>query len=135
MAGYSATPLWKKLGLKPGMNARVIGAPEGYHTRLLAGAPEVRWGETGGAPDFVHLFATRRAEVEATLAGLRHAMRTGAMVWVSWPKQASGITSEINENLLRQIALPMGWVDIKVCAVDEVWSGLKFVIRKSMRCV
>ena len=83
--------------------------------------------------DIVHLFATKRRDLAAALASFRARMRPDAAIWVSWPKKSSGVATDITEDTIREIALPMGLVDIKVCAVDEVWSGLKLVIRREQR--
>lgn len=133
MAGYSGTPLWKKLGLKDGMRASVINAPEGYHETLLANAPGADWGPLADGHAFLHVFTTLRAELENTLASALPVIARDGMIWVSWPKKASGLPSEITEDTVREVALPMGLVDVKVCAVDATWSGLKLMIRKELR--
>ena len=135
MAGYSRTPLWKKLGYKAEMTACVYSAPNSYLRQLrLPPDVSVKWVKhpTAGI-DFVHLFTASRADLGAKLQSLRHSIAPGGMVWVSWPKKTSGVPSEITEDLVREVALPLGFVDIKVCAVDEIWSGLKLVIRKENR--
>ena len=135
MAGYSKTPLWKKLGYKPGIGALVDGAPAGYLELLeLPADCVVTWirkprEELG----LVHLFSGEASSLKKKLAALRKLIASDGMIWVSWPKKASGVETDITEDTVRAIALPMGLVDIKVCAVDEVWSGLKLVIRKSQR--
>ena len=133
-AGYSGTPLAKKLGYKEGTRALARDAPEDY-TRLLEPLPEgVRFdARLSKATDLVHLFCLRRAALAAVLADLRRAIRADAMVWVSWPKKASKVPTDITEDTIRDLALPLGFVDVKVCAVSEVWSGLKLVIRKEER--
>ncbi len=130
--GYSGTPLWKKLGLKDGMTAEAINPPDDYHGLLLADAPPADWGASE-AQDFIHLFTTFRAELEDVLTTRLKTMDRDGMIWVSWPKKAAKVPTEITEDTIREIALPMGLVDIKVCAVDAVWSGLKLVIRKELR--
>ena len=135
MAGYSGTPLWKKLGYKTGTSAYVDNGPKNY--RSLLGLPadvHVKW-LTRPEPDveFVHLFATSASELKAKLKSLRTKIVPDGVIWVSWPKKSSGVKADITEDTIRDIALPMGVVDIKVCAVDEVWSGLKLVIRKERR--
>lgn len=134
MAGYSGTPLVRKLGLKPASLARVINPPDNY-PQLLADAPaDVEWQEgPAGALDFVHFFTRQRAELAAFLPELREAIFPDGMIWVSWPKKASKVETDVTENTVREIALPLGLVDIKVCAVDEIWSGLKLVVRKELR--
>lgn len=129
--GYSGTPLAKKLGYRPGMRAAVVGAPDDY-ARWLEPLPD---GVAFGADDaeLVHIFTTERAVLEAALTHWRTALRPDGMVWVSWPKKASKVPTDITEDVIREICLPMGFVDVKVCAVSEVWSGLKLVIRKALR--
>jgi len=135
MAGYSGTPLWKKLGYADGTLAWVAGAPEDYR-RMLGLPPDVRveWlTRSARGMRFAHVFATSAAQLTKQLASLRTTIAPDAVVWVSWPKKASGVATDITEDRIRDIALPMGFVDIKVCAVDSTWSGLKLVIRKSER--
>ena len=135
MAGYSGTPLWKKLGYKTGMSAFVNGGPKNYRS-LLALPPDlqVEWlTHPKSDIEFVHLFATSASELKAKLKSYRTKIVSDGMVWVSWPKKSSGVKTDITEDTIREVALPMGLVDIKVCAVDEVWSGLKLVIRKEER--
>jgi hypothetical protein len=130
MAGYSATPLVKKLGIKPGARVRFVGAPDGY-AALLGPLPEgvqVRQ-STRGPLDFIHLFASRRSELERRFAALKGALASDGMLWVSWPKRSSSLPTDLDENLVRRIGLDGGLVDVKVCAVDDDWSGLKFVYR------
>lgn len=133
-SGYSGTPLARKLGIKPGHRVHVHGAPDDY-ARLLAPLPEgVVFARRAGADvDLVHLFATAREDLARRLATLRKALRADAALWVSWPKRASKVATTITENTIRELALPLGYVDIKVCAVDAVWSGLKLVVRKELR--
>ena len=131
-AGYSGTPLPQKLGLKAGASARVIGAPMDY-AELLGGLPDGVSLDAGDALDFVHVFATDRAELAAHLAALTDAIKPNGMIWVSWPKKASKLPTDITEDVIREVALPMGLVDVKVAAVTDVWSGLKLVIRKENR--
>jgi hypothetical protein len=134
VAGYSGTPLAKKLGIKAGTNVCVSHAPKHYGG-LVAPLPDgVRLvGRVSETTDLIHIFVTRRADLERGLKSTLTAMRTDAAVWVSWPKKSSGVTTDITEDTIRDVALPMGLVDIKVCAVDDVWSGLKLVVRKEMR--
>jgi hypothetical protein len=133
-AGYSGTPLAKKLGVKDGTRIFLAGAPPNY-ADLLAPLPEgVRFdGRPGAATDIAHVFATARADLARHLASLRKSLRPDAMVWVSWPKKASKVPTDITEDTIREVALPLGFVDVKVCAVTEVWSGLKLVVRKELR--
>ena len=133
MAGYSATPLPKKLGLAPGMRVCAIGC-DGYVGLVGAGDLDLALqAKPGATTDLVHLFATRRHELEAWLPRLRRSLRPNAALWVSWPKKISKVQTDIVEDTIREIALPLGFVDVKVCAVDAVWSGLKLVLRKELR--
>lgn len=135
MAGYSGTPLWRKLGYKDGEIAYVEGAPTGYVAKLqLPVEISVRWTKrvTTGI-GFVHLFSSSKAELKQKLGLLRKRMHPAGVLWVSWPKKSSGVVTDITEDVVREIALPIGLVDIKVCAVDEVWSGLKLMVRKELR--
>ena len=133
-AGYSGTPLAKKLGFKPGCRALLIGAPEGYLERL-APLPAAVVFATELLPELalVQLFVERRAELQAQLQRCCQILGPTAMVWVSWPKKASRRPTDITEDTVRELALPLGLVDVKVCAVDEIWSGLKLVRRKALR--
>ena len=134
MSGYSGTPLAQKLGIRSGARLYVHGAPENY-AKLLAPLPQgVRTvGRIDPDTDVIHLFATRQAELGSLLRQALDAMRPDAAVWVSWPKKAAAVASDISEDTIRAVALPTGLVDIKVCAVDATWSGLKLVLRKSQR--
>lgn len=136
MAGYSGKPLIEKLGITPDTVVTAINPPGSYAD--LAGLPAepAILGAGDPMPDdlrFVHIFATRRSELDRWLGAARKALVPSGMVWVSWPKKSSGVASEISEDTVREVALPMGFVDVKVCAVDAVWSGLKLVIRKDLR--
>jgi hypothetical protein len=134
MAGYSGRSLADKLGIKEAHRVCTIGAPSDYK-RLVSPLPAKVTCAAGRVkdPDLVHLFARRRSILTSELTRLRPAIPETTPVWVSWPKKASGVATDITEDVIREVALPMGFVDIKVCAVDEVWSGLKLVIRKSER--
>jgi len=133
-SGYSGTPLVQKLGIKPGFRIFVAGAPADYERitgKLPAGvtiAPRLT-----GAIDMVHLFAAGAAGLGDKLKRYREAIKPDGMVWVSWPKKSSGVATDLSDVVVRDIALPLGLVDIKVCAVDATWSGLKFVIPKAQR--
>ncbi len=131
MAGYSGTTLIKKLGIKEGMKLRFIHAPDHYADLLGDMPPDISVGDE--APDFTHAFYVDRADFEKDTPGLMETMNRNGMIWISWPKKASKVPTSMNENIVREVALPLGLVDIKVCAVDEVWSGLKLVIRKELR--
>ena len=134
MPGCSGTPLAKKLGIKAGSELLVVNAPADY-AEWLAPLPDgVHFAKRlASTTDLVHLFVTRRAELGAALRDWRPVLKTDGAVWVSWPKIASKVPSEVTEDTVREIALPLGFVDVKVCAVSEIWSGLKLVIRKSLR--
>ena len=132
MAGYSGTPLWKKLGLKDGMRTARIDAPDEY-AELLGEASACHWIDLSKGIDFVHIFATERARLETAVAEARGLIQPAGMIWTSWPKKASKVPTDITEDVIREIALPIGLVDVKVCAVSDVWSGLKLVIRKELR--
>ena len=134
MAGYSGTPLTKKLGIKEGSTLLLLGAPDGY-LDLLAPLPEAVEivSQVSDSTDLVHVFSTRREDLEETLLALRTQIKPTATIWVSWPKKSSKIPTDITEDTIRDIALPIGLVDVKVCAIDDIWSGLKLVIRKELR--
>lgn len=132
--GYSGTPLAKKLGLKESTCFMPVNAPSGYLAWLgmlpPGAAPSAR---VSAAVDIVHLFSTNRAHLALELNRLRTALRADAAIWVSWPKKAAKVPTDITEDVIREVALPLGFVDIKVCAVTDVWSGLKLVVRKELR--
>ena len=133
-AGYSGTPLARKLGIAAGSRVVVMDAPDGYRD-WLAPLPEgVRFeAAVSAAVAVVHVFADRRAALKTQLDSLRERIAPDAAVWVSWPKKASKVSTDITEDTIRELALPIGFVDVKVCAVSDVWSGLKLVIRKELR--
>jgi hypothetical protein len=133
-AGYSGTPLSKKLGIKASSHIFLAGAPENFLS-LLEPLPEgvVFESTAGPSNDMAHVFVTRREELTEHLRDLRENLRPDAALWVSWPKKASKVPTTITEDVVREIALPLGFVDVKVCAVSEVWSGLKLVVRKELR--
>jgi hypothetical protein len=134
MAGYSNTPLAKKLGVKEGSLVCVIAGPSKYRSLLTPLPAGVRFSETPNkTTELVHAFATERAELARMLKGLRRSLCDEAAVWVSWPKKSSKVPTDITEDTIREICLPLGFVDIKVCAVTDVWSGLKLVVRKELR--
>jgi len=130
MAGYSGRSLSQKLGIKPGFRLLVVGPPKHYRS-LLDPLPEgVSLRRSGEGPfDMIHLFATRAQTLASELRRLDRIMPDNGMIWVSWPKKSSGAETDIDENTIRQVALKTGLVDVKVCAVDETWSGLKLVRR------
>ncbi|HJW42078.1 MAG TPA: hypothetical protein VJ476_12730 [Rhizomicrobium sp.] len=132
MAGYSGTPLDRKLGLKLGMSALPLNAPKNYRALVGGDANFVTKVPKGGA-DFVHLFVASCVELDRLLPRARQAMKTDGMLWVSWYKKAAKIPTDVTEDTIRNRALKGDLVDVKVCAVDETWSGLKLVVRKHLR--
>lgn len=134
MAGYSGTPLVKKLGIKAGSRVFAESAFSGY-AKLLGPLPaDARFvPKLTADTDIIHLFATKKRDLAHALKSLRVRIRKDAAVWVSWPKKVSKVPTDITEDTIRAVALPLGFVDVKVCAVDEVWSGLKLVVRKKYR--
>ncbi|HTO29513.1 MAG TPA: DUF3052 domain-containing protein [Devosia sp.] len=139
-AGYSGTPLAQKLGLKDGQRALFIDLPASLvdlaTSRAFAESTRTTSAQIGDAQpgyNFVHLFTAARAVLEALAQPLMNLIARDGMIWVSWPKKASKVATDISEDVIREIILPIGLVDVKVCAVDEVWSGLKLVIRKELR--
>lgn len=133
-SGYSGTRLTVKLGIREGSRVLTLGSPPEYPRalgELPAGATLVS--RLSATVDLVHLFATRRVELVRHLEKLRASLRPDVPVWVSWPKKVAKVPTDITEDVIREVALPMGFVDVKVCAVNEVWSGLKLVVRKELR--
>src|ERR1700761_2073662 len=128
-AGYSGTPLAKKLGIKDGFYIDLINAPE-YYLQLFSDLPPNLYFENKDdfKIDFIHFFIKSKAEYEALLPSLKDKIKANGMIWISWPKKASKVAIDITENDIRNYALKSGLVDIKVCAVDDIWSGLKLVI-------
>ena len=133
-AGYSGTPLARKLGISAGDTVAVLGAPEGF-AATLEGLPERVTLRTraAGRADVVVSFHTSRADLESRVPTLLKVLRVDGGLWVSWPKKASKVPTDITEDVLRDVFLPLGLVDNKVCAVDETWSGLRLVWRKELR--
>lgn len=134
-AGYSGTPLVQKLGFKPGMRAVILDAPEDFAATLGELPHDVAVARRlgGAGKDMVIVFATERAALARRLGALRRAIAPAGMIWVAWPKKASGKATDITEDVVRDVVLPTGLVDVKVCAIDATWSGLKLVIRKELR--
>jgi hypothetical protein len=134
VAGYSGTPLAKKLGIKEQTSVVAVGAPKGYR-RLLEPLPTaVRFSsKIDKTTDIVHVFSTEKSELSRELVSYRKKLGPNAAIWVSWPKKSAKVATDITEDVVRELALPLGFVDIKVCAVDDVWSGLKLVVRKELR--
>ena len=134
-AGYSGTPLPAKLGIKPGHAVALVGAPPGFHqvlgdlpgTELLDGLP------AGEEVDVIVFFTTSRAEYEAELGRLREHMAPACGLWIAWPKRAAKVPTDMTDHVVREVALPTGLVDNKVCAIDQVWTGVRLVIRRELR--
>ena len=133
-AGYSGKTVAQKLGIKPGTTIRTRNAPAGYRAMLGPLPDGVVLSDRAKAPvDLVHLFVTSRKQLETQVrASLEDIGQDGA-IWVSWPKKSSGVTTDVTEDVVRDVALALGLVDVKVCAVDETWSGLRLVIRVKNR--
>ena len=128
-AGYSKTPLARKLGFKPGLSVHIVNAPD-YYLDLLEPLPEDLVFSQGidHKKDLIHYFSMSGDDLAAALPGLRSQLKQNGMLWISWPKKSSGVPSDLDGNGVRTLGLAHGLVDIKVCAVDQTWSGLKFVI-------
>ena len=138
-AGYSGTPLLKKLGVKDGQAALLVAVPEGVKElsnfqqwRRVKKAKTAR-GISGGPYDYAHFFTASEAALHDVLPALKKELAQDGMIWVSWPKKSSGVASTVTEDTIRNLALKLGLVDVKVCAVDDVWSGLKLVIPVKLR--
>jgi len=133
-AGYSGTPLAKKLGFKAPMTVYTVDAPREYRQWLDGLDPGVDFSPRAPRPlAAAHVFVTRKADLAKHAAALRKSLEPAGFAWISWPKKSAKVATDITEDTIREVALPMGFVDVKVCAVSEVWSGLKLVIRKSER--
>lgn len=136
MAGYSGTPLPRKLGIKPGHRVALLDAPAGFAATLepLPDGVVIRPGLAAGVPtDVIVLFVTDRHELQTRLDEVRRGMAQDGGFWVAWPKRASKVPTDVTEDVVREVALPTGLVDNKVCAIDEIWSGLRLVIRRENR--
>jgi hypothetical protein len=131
MAGYSGTPLVKKLGIGAGTVVSVLAAPEGFALELPDGA--IARTRLAGHVDVVLFFTARRRDLEERIQALGKAVMPAGAAWIAWPKRASGVVTDMTEDVVRDVALPTGLVDTKVCAIDEVWSGLKLVWRTGAR--
>lgn len=129
--GYSGTPLIKKLGIREGYNIGIIGEPTNYKSLLIDLPKNIHWHKNfnGANLDMVHLFVINREVFSDLLPKAKEAIKKSGIIWISWPKKVSGLPTDLNENIIRNIALEMGLVDVKVCAIDNVWSGLKLVYR------
>jgi hypothetical protein len=133
-AGYSGTPLFKKLGIKDAHRVLLVDAPTNYPSLVAPLPPGVQFvSQADAAVALAHIFVTQREALAKLLGELRQQLNPEAVLWVSWPKKASKVPTTITEDTIRELALPLGFVDIKVCAVTEVWSGLKLVVRKELR--
>lgn len=130
MPGYSGTPLPKKLGIKNGFRICLVNTPADVRGELRKSMSECEvLSQPRGSPDFLMFFTKSRAELSREFSRLANELSTAGMLWVSWPKKSSGVVTDVDENIVREIGLSAGLVDVKVCAVTEVWSGLKFVRR------
>lgn len=132
MPGYSGTPLATKLGIKNDSIVLPVGAPADYRD-LIGDTNATFAARIGKNISLVHLFTTSKTELARSLKTYRAKLAPDSVVWVSWPKKSSNVPTDVTEDTIREVALPMGWVDVKVCAVTDVWSGLKLVVRKSLR--
>lgn len=132
-AGYSGTPLRKKLGVQPGQRSWRLAMPAAVAAAIDGDAPPLLLPNPEPGLESAHLFVTERAVLAAELARLRPLLAPKGMIWVSWPKKAAKMPTDVTEDVIRAVALPLGYVDVKVCAVDAVWSGLKLVIRRLLR--
>lgn len=130
-AGYADTPLLRKLGLRPDMKVLLVNPPKNYFE--LLGQDISSQVVKNGNPGFVHLFAVSRKSLEKDFTNVIQKLPPDAMIWISWYKKAAKIPTDITEDVIREIVLPTGWVDVKVCAVSEQWSGLKIVKRLTER--
>jgi hypothetical protein len=134
MSGYSGKPVVQKLGIKPGFRILSVGAPAAYADVVGQLPADVTMARAAKAQlDMVHLFATEAKGLASRLRGYRAAIAPDGMIWVSWPKKSSNVATDLTDVVVRNTALPLGLVDIKVCAIDDIWSGLKFVIPKDQR--
>jgi hypothetical protein len=133
-AGYSGTPLVKKLGIKQAQHILLIDAPKDYEGLLAPLPPGVVFtARPASNVDMAHLFVSRQEDLVKHLVALRSKLKPDATLWVSWPKKSAKVATTVSEDTIRDAALPLGFVDVKVCAVTEVWSGLKLVVRKALR--
>ena len=135
-AGYSGTPLPRKLGIKPGHRVAFVGEPAGFRATLgeLPADVAIVEGEEGGAPlDLAVFFTTSADELRARFGALAAELAPAGMLWIAWPKKAARVATDLDENVVREIGLAAGLVDTKVCAIDAVWSGLRFVVRLADR--
>jgi hypothetical protein len=132
MAGYSGTPLAKKLGIQPGHRVAVLGAPTGFEIPDLPDGVAVRTA-LRGVSDVIVSFHTERAHLAAGIPKLMAGLHVDGGIWVAWPKRASGVPTDVTDDVVREVVLPTGLVDVKVCAIDDTWSGLRVCLRKELR--
>ena len=132
MAGYSGTPLPKKLGIAEGSRVALVGAPAGFDLGVLPTGAVVA-NKAGKQHDVIVAFVTVRGKLAGVIDRLRPKMTDAAGLWIAWPKKASGVATDMTEQAIRDVALPTGLVDNKVCAIDDTWSGLRLVIRRELR--
>lgn len=134
MVGYSGTPLWKKLGIKDQTELYLSNEPGDYQKLVSPLPPDVKFvSRPSSTTDIVHLFVTEKVHLARQLSITLKKLKPDGVIWVSWPKRSSKVATDITEDTIREVALPLGLVDIKVCAVNDTWSGLKLMIRKSHR--
>ncbi|MGA8014375.1 MAG: DUF3052 domain-containing protein [Candidatus Dormiibacterota bacterium] len=133
LAGYSGTPLPRKLGIVPGARVRLVGAPDGIAELLVPWPEGARLLRGGDDLDVAHLFLTRRAELVPRHTALAGHVNQAGSIWVAWPKRGAGVATDLTGDIVRELILPSGWVDTKVCAIDATWSGLRFVRRREIR--
>jgi hypothetical protein len=134
MAGYAGTPLPQKLGIKPGLTLITINAPTNYRRLLGTISEDLTFSDRlKVGSSFVHVFITKRSELAKRLSVLRQKIVDTGTVWVSWPKRSAGKPTDVTESVVRAVALPLGFIDVKVCAIDETWSGLKLMVRRENR--
>jgi hypothetical protein len=132
VAGYSGTPLAKKLGIKPETRLAVLGAPAGFEIPDLPDGVDART-SARGRTDVIVSFHTGRSHLTRRLPALMRALDVDGGLWIAWPKKAAGVPTDITEDVVREVALPAGLVDVKVCAIDDTWSGLRLCLRKDLR--
>jgi len=134
MTGYSGTPLAQKLGIRPETTVILMNAPANYRNLLGQIADDAHFSDKiKKSSNFVHLFTTSRSDLEKRLMMLREKVADTGTVWVSWPKRSAGVDTDVTEDVIRAVALPLGFVDVKVCAIDETWSELKLMVRRTNR--
>lgn len=127
-SGYSGTPLARKLGIKPGFNIMLVNAPGNYFNLFVDLPDDLNFNGNGSKKDLIHFFTKEKEEYTRELLLLKEQLKPNGMIWVSWPKKSSKVVTDVTEDAVRNYALQIGLIDIKVCAVDEIWSGLKLVI-------